>query len=181
MRAGEPLAIEWAFAASSTNGFNLRFNRPVNPHAATNLANYQLNPPSVILSVSPQHGTNLQEYVVKLAGPLPHNPFVLVNGVADFSTPSQTLVSSQFGIQPTSGWLSAFYYGQVNGGTALFGDKYHTAIIRDGAGLDPKDAGWLREGDRITLHEAQQNIPRPAYGAPGTPSLPLPANTIRIP
>lgn len=122
MRAGEPLAIEWAFAASSTNGFNLRFNRPVNPRTATNLANYQLNPPSVILSVSPQHGTNLQEYVVKLAGPLPHNPFVLVNGVADFSTPSQTLVSSQFGIQPTSGWLSAFYYGQVNGGTALFGD-----------------------------------------------------------
>lgn len=119
--ATEPLAIEWSSVLGNTNTFNLRFNRPVNPHTATNLANYQLSQGVAIFAIIPQYGTNLQEYVLTTTPP-PGNTGLTVNGVSDFSMPPEVLINAQSTILFSEGWTHAYYYGRVNGGPALFGD-----------------------------------------------------------
>src|SRR5690606_36367539 len=116
-------AIEWAALLGNCDGFNLRFAEPVNPHTATNVANYQIDS-GAITSVVPLHGTNLQEYVVTVGGPLPVDWHLTVNGIADLASPPGFIAADTTArILPTDGVINVRYFGAVNGGAPIPGDQ----------------------------------------------------------
>ena len=119
-----PPTIEWAAILGSWDSFNIRFNEPVNPHTATNLANYRLNF-GVVTNVVSFHSTNLQEYVVMLHYTNTANGFIAkVNNVQNLAEPPET-ISAQAAetVLLGDGIITASYFGGVNGGDPIAGSK----------------------------------------------------------
>lgn len=116
-------AIEWAASLGNCCGFNVRFMEPVNPHTATNIAHYAIDF-GTIVNVAPLHGTNLQEYVVTVAGSVPFDAQVTANGIADLASPPGFIATDTTArILPTDGVINALYFGPVNGGDPIPGDQ----------------------------------------------------------
>jgi len=133
-------AIEWAAGLGNCHGFNVHFTEPVNPHTATNVVNYQIDW-GTVTRVVPLHGTNLQEYVIEVAGSVPADARLTVNGVANLDSPPKVVPpGSTSRVLPASGVIHALSYGAVNGGAPLPGDQLSDLFAATGRFPDFPDA-----------------------------------------
>lgn len=133
-------AIEWAASLGNCCGFNVRFKEPVNPHTATNIAHYAIDF-GTIVNVAPLHGSNLQEYVVTVAGSVPFDAQVTANGIADLASPPGFIAADTAArILPTDGVINVRYFGAVNGSAPIPGDQLADLLLATDRFPDSPDA-----------------------------------------